>query len=364
MDAHSVWIGIDLGLTQAHLCAVDSTGEMLHETECESSFGALTTALSAFPLQQIEAISVEAGNDTHIVRKLRSAGYPVKRFEARKASKFLEVRFNKSDRSDAKGIADLGRLGLNTVSEVHLKSPECERLRSQLVIRSKIISLCVKAENALRSRLAFYGLKYRSTDAAGGVRKQVLTQLENLLEQDGIDLFDELSPLVEICELLKAYINKLNRAAIEQAHSNAVCRRLMEVPGVGPICALSFYTAIDDPTRFKRACDVGPYLGLNPRRYQSGEVARTRKTKRIGSRLTRTHLYIAAGVFGTVAPDCALKQWYKAMRERSGSRRARIALARKLAIIMLTIWKRGSRFEPFPVPLNAPVGQELGVGRS
>jgi transposase len=131
----------------------------------------------------------------------------------------------------------------------------------------------------------------------------------------------------------------------------------MEVPGVGPICALSFYSAVEDPSRFRRAGDVAAYLGLVPRRYQSGSTSRTFGITKTGSKLTRTHLVTAATSFGNTGPDCALKRWFLSLRERAGSRRARVALARELAVILLSMWKNDTAFvaeAPEPVADDLP----------
>jgi transposase len=212
----------------------------------------------------------------------------------------------------------------------------------------------VAMENFLRSRLALYGRPFKAVSTAGGLRLQVQEQLADVRVEEGVDLRADLQPLVELCESLKVHLAALDRDLKKRARSDPVCRLLMGVPGVGPICALSFTSAVEDPGRFRAAADVGAYLGLVPRRYQSGSVSRTLGITKSGSRLTRTHLVTSATVFGTTAPDCALKRWYLALRGRAGSKRARVALARKLAVILLTLWKTGKGFELHPAEPEAP----------
>jgi transposase len=348
MDDGTVWVGLDLGLRETHVCVIGADGDPLHEQSCETALAALNDALAQFPLGRIGAIAVEAGSDTHIVRKLRSAGFPVAIFEARKASKFLALRRNKTDASDARGLADLARLGRNTVSQVYLKSPECQQLRGLLVMRKRLVIMRLAAESLLRSRLGQHGRRLKAGSAPGSLRKRLEIELAQLSANDGVDLRQELAPLAEVCESLRTYLRTLDRDLEKRASAHEVCRRLMEVPGVGAICALSFYSAIEDPHRFSVNQGVGAYLGLSPRRYQSGATARTRGITKSGSKMTRSHLVIAATVFGTCAPDCRLKQWYLALRERSGPGRARVALARKLAIMLLAMWKNGTHFELLP----------------
>jgi transposase len=348
MEDAQVWVGLDLGLRQTHICVIDAGGATVHEADCETSPLALQEALSPFALDRIGLIGVEAGSDTHVVRKLRVAGYPVVMFEARKASRFLAVRRNKTDASDAKGLADLARIGRNTISQVYLKSLACEQLRGTLVMRKRVVVMRVVAESVLRSRLSLHGRVLRRARGASGVRPQVEAILAQINAEDGVDLRPELGPLLDLCDSLSAYLKKLNSEIEARAKCSDVCRLLMEIPGVGPVCAVSFYTAIEDPSRFVRTSDVAAYLGLVPRRYQSGEVSRTLGITKNGSKLTRAHLVTAATVFGRYGPDCALKEWYAALRERIGSKRARVALARKLAIVLLTMWKNNVHFEAYP----------------
>lgn len=348
MSEQQVWVGLDVGLTRTRVCVVDVHGVPLCEQECETHLAALREALAPFPMTSIALVAVEAGSGTHIVRKLRGAGFPVAMFEAHKASRFLALRRSKTDAGDARGLADLGRVGRNSVSQVYLKSRECEQLRGVLVMRARLVTMRVALENSLRSRLAVYGRPLKAVYAPNALREQVQAQLADVRVEEGVDLWADLQPLVDLCESVRSYLAKLDRDLKIRANSDQVGRLLMQVPGVGPICALSFYSAIEDPARFRAATDVAAYLGLVPRRYQSGAVSRVLGITKAGSKLTRTHLVTAATVFGTAAPDCALKRWYLALRERAGSKRARVALARKLAVILVTLWKSGRAFELDP----------------
>lgn len=363
MDEGKLWVGLDLGLRRTSLCVVDDQGAPVHEQECETKLGALKEALARFAIERIELIAVEAGSETHIVRKLLDAGFPVAMFEARKASKFLAVRRNKTDASDARGLADLARVGRNTVSQVYLKTRECEQLRGTLVMRKRLVEMRVASENALRSRLALHGKPLKRVFAAGALRSYVHAQLIQVRAEEGLDLWPDLEPLVDVCESLRAYLAKLDRDLGKRAQAHPVCRLLMEVPGVGPICALSFYSAVETPDRFRKPTDVAAYLGLVPRRYQSGSVSRTLGITKTGSKLTRTHLVTAATVFASTAPDCALKRWHLALRERAGAKRARVALARKLAVILLAMWKSGTGFQlepPRPAAIDMPQRELAG----
>lgn len=182
----------------------------------------------------------------------------------------------------------------------------------------------------------------------GMLSRIVADEAAALLADDGIDLRPQLAPLVEVAEALRQYGRRLAQALEKRAEEESATRLFMEIPGVGPLCALCFFTAIDTPFRFRRNEDVAAYLGLVPRRYQSGDLTRSRGITKTGSTLTRQHLIAAALNMRIQKRDGALRDWEAALRERVGSGRARVALARKLAVLMLTMWKSGAHFESYP----------------
>jgi transposase len=138
----------------------------------------------------------------------------------------------------------------------------------------------------------------------------------------------------------------LERRVRQLAQTNPQTRAFMTVPGIGPVTALAFLAAIDDPTRFSRSRNVGAYLGLTPRRYASGEVDWTGRISKCGDSMVRTYLFEAAGVLLTrVQKWCALKAWGLRIARRSGMKKARIAVARKLAVILLRMWRDGTEFQ-------------------
>lgn len=352
MITESLWAGIDLGQRESHVCVIDDAGVTLREETCETNLESIAQFLAS-DKDRFRLIAAEAGTEPHIVRKLRNAGFPLALFEARKASRFLAIRRSKTDASDAHGLADLARLGRHTVSQVHLKSLECQQLRSQLAMRQQLVRVRVATEGAIRSRLALYGLRLRKQYSPDLLRERVTAELDRLRAEEGVDLSEDIEPLLDVAQSLRRYIRDLDVRLTRKAKDHPVCRRLMEVTGVGPICSLSFYSAVEDPNRFERASDVAAYLGLVPRRYQSGDVSQTRGITKTGNTMTRSHLVNAAMVFAAKGPDSALKEWAAQLRERIGGRRAKVALARKLSILLLTLWKTGAKFEAYPSGQNS-----------
>jgi transposase len=346
--------GLDLGQRTTHVCVGDDAGTPVREETCETTIDAIGAALTFPDRGSLALVGAEAGSDTHIVRKLRDAGFPVAIFETRKASRFLAIRRSKTDASDAHGLADLARLGRHTVAQVHLKSLECQKLRSQLALRQRLVRVRVATEGAMRSQLALYGRSLKKQYSIDLMIERTRAEVADLKSAEGVDLYDDIEPLLDVAQSLRRYIDKMDRELAARAKAHPVCQRLMGVTGVGPICSLSFYSAIEDPDRFARTDRVAAYLGLVPRRYQSGDTSYTRGITKTGNAMTRSHLVNAAVVFASKGPDSALKAWAMSLRERIGARRARVALARKLAIVLLTMWKTGTGFQPYPNANSLP----------
>jgi transposase len=344
MEQTKLYVGLDVGEQRTSVCVIDSDGETLHEDICATNAEDLGAILGYFPAGLISVVAMEAGNELHFARKLLAKGYPVSVFEARKASRFLAIRRNKTDASDAKGLADLARLGRHSVSEVRLKSVECQLLRSELLMRQKLVKVRVTVEASIRSRLAMYGRRLKLPNCYRSIRGMIEAEADALFAAEGIDIRPHLTPLTDVSESLRQYLRALDDSLERKARAHPVCKLLLGIPGVGPISALSFYSAIEDPHRFRRASDVGAYLGLAPRRYQSGEVSRTAGITKTGNKMTRTHLVTAAIMLRKCAKDTALGEWANMLSERLGRRRANVALARKLAVVMLTMWKTAAPY--------------------
>jgi transposase len=154
-------------------------------------------------------------------------------------------------------------------------------------------------------------------------------------------------------QALREQIAVLDRQVLARAKADVVARRLMTAPGVGAVVALAYTAVIDDPTRFKRSSSVGAYVGLTPKRHQSGEEDWTGHISRCGDGLLRAYLFEAAAVLLHRHPRaCALKSWGLALAKRVGMRRAKVAVARKLAVLLHTLWRRGEDFR-WPEPAAA-----------
>jgi transposase len=279
---------------------------------------------------------------------LKALGVPVVCVDARQAKAALSGRPNKSDELDAEGLAQLARTGW--YAEVRVKSFDSHRVRSVLVARAKLVGMKRTLSNTIRSLLKTFGqFTQRARGQGFAERVRILVADEPLLGK-GIE------GLLASWEAVSRQVCDLDRLLSGLARRDPVCRDvLMTAPGVGVITALAFKSVIDDPTRFKRGEEVGAYLGLAPKRHQSGDTDRMGCISRCGDAMLRGYLFEAATVALTRVPrGNAPATWAKRLAKRSGSGKARVALARKLAVILFAMWRKNEPFrwsEPKPAPL-------------
>lgn len=352
--------GLDVGVETTHICVIDEQGEVLQETSCSTSLAAVHRQIAWLRRRRHVTVAMEAGCGTQLARGLRSRGYCVELYETRKLSKFLKIRRNKTDAGDAIGIAQAARLGATLVSKVHLKDLECQALQSRLIIRQQLIRQRVATINLLCRQIELLGGRISKAARSGQLRRQVQEQLSSLFGRTHSQLRSDLGTLLDHAERLIVQQTDLDQELKKLAFQNEVCRRFMDIPGVGPICALTFYALIGDPTRFERARDVGPYLGLTPVLKQSGLTRRVGRISKMGSQAARTRLVTSSVQFMRVSnSDSALKRWALDLEARCGRKKSRVALARKLAIVMIAMWKKGESYRS-----SIPALQKSSPGRA
>lgn len=342
---HRLSIGIDSGADTVAICAINEDGHILGEAACSATASSVIEQLAQLGAAGECTVGIEAGDcSTSLTRKLRTAGFSVRVLDTRRVSGFLKITQNKTDRNDARGIAEIVRLNNAAVPDVMVKAEAIQLLRSELVLRHQLVAQRVAGENALRSTFRLHG--GRLTRASSGSHLKRMVREETLrLASEGIDLGDVVEPVVTLMVSLRQALEQSSLRLAHRAEDLEVCSRFMAIPGVGSICALSFYTAIENPHRFEHSRDVGPYLGMVPKVSQSGSSFRKGRISRAGNTMTRTHLVTAAtSMMRQEKKDSDLRRWAMRIVERSGRGKARVALARKLATVMLAMWKSG---EPF-----------------
>lgn len=341
------WIGFDAGEIETAICVIDNFGDTIIETTVFTETSAILIALNRLPRSQVEAIVMEAAIGRHIARDLKGLGFPIAMLSTHKTKPLLAVRQHKTDTNDARGLAELAKLGHPALIPVHLKSQECQQMRSHLVMRNQMMEQKINLQNAMRTLLQENGIARKLPHA-----KTFYADLEALLAPIPAALAKEVReqivPLEQILAGIRSYLLTAEKRLVKSCNSNPITSEFLRIPGVGPICAMSFYTAIDDPFRFRKTADVGAYFGLVPRVKQSGTLLHKSRITKAGNRLTRSHLFMAAGVVLSYDKNSALREWGLAIAARSGHSKARIAVARKLAITMLSIWKSGEPYRPYP----------------
>lgn len=353
--AKGLWAGLDVGVETTSVCVIDAAGEVVHEATCHTDVKSVHREIVFLKRRRHARVGLETGVGMALARGLHTLGYSVDVYEARQLSKFLRVRRNKTDVGDATGIAEVGRLGASTISKVPLKSVECQSLQARLAIRRHLIRLRVCTLNMLCRQLEQFGGRIGSSTKSGLLRHKVECEIKKLFGRAPTPLVADLRYLLDLGERLLLHEKTLDAELKQLSRENDLCRRLIEIPGVGPICALNFYAVVAEPHRFRRSSEIGPYLGLTPKIHQSGLALRIGRISKMGNRTMRSLLVQASlGFMKCGNPDTQLHDWALRLEQRRGRGRARVALARKLATIMLAMWKSGQPYQPRPVENSGP----------
>jgi transposase len=316
---------------------VDDTGRIVREVKVASEPDALLPVLTS-SAYHFKRLGLEAGPLSQwLFSGLAEAGLPVICVETRHMRAVLQAQINKTDRNDARGIAQMMRAGL--YRPVHVKTLRSQKLRMLLTHRKLLQSKAIAIDNDLRGTLRNFGLKVGMVGAA-----KFETRIKELVANFP-DLAVLVEPLLVVRRVLREQLGILHRRLLAIVRDDAVCRRLMTVPGVGPVVALTYCATIDVPARFRRSKAVGAMFGLTPSKYQSGENDRTGGISRCGDGMMRAMLYEAAQILLVRSTRWSwLKAWAMQIAKRRGMKKAIVALARRLAVIMHRIWVDGTEF--------------------
>src|SRR5436190_257227 len=329
--------GLDVSVKETSVCIVDDAGKIMQEARVASEPEALLQVLTN-TIYRFKRVGLEAGPLSQwLYSVLAEAGLPVICVETRLMRAMLTAQINKTDRNDARGIAQMMRVGL--YRPVHVKTLRSQKLRMLLTHRKLLQSKAIAIENDLRGTLRNFGLK---VGIAGWPRfeARIAELVENLP-----DLVVLVEPLLIVRRVLREQIVALHRRLLVIVRDDDVCRRLMTVPGVGPVVSLTYRATVDVPARFRKSKAVGAVFGLTCSRDQSGERDRPGAISRCGDEMMRTMLYEAAQSMLVRSTRWSwLKAWAMQIAKRRGMKRAIVALARRLAVIMHRIWVDGTEF--------------------
>jgi transposase len=335
------YVGLDVSLERTAICVIDDHGRLLMRTSAPSdpqSIGAMVCRHAP----DVERIVLESGQlSTWLTRELQGLGLPVICVDARQAHRALSGRLNKSDPADAEGLAQLARTGW--FREIHVKSLTSDRLRALIAARDRLIRIRKDLEGQARGMLKTFGVKLgpiKPGRERAGFRDQVRRAVP-----DEPALRVALEALLEAHQAVCREYEQLDSSVRRWARDHELITRMMTVPGIGPITAAAFIAVIDQPGRFTTSASVAAYVGLTPRRFQSGQVDYSGRISKSGDPMLRACLYEAAcALLSRVSRFSALKSWGVRLAARKGYRKAAVAVARKLAIILFRIWKDGSSF--------------------
>ncbi len=331
------YVGLDVSLKQTSICVVDQTGSVVREGVVDSDPEAIAEFVRA-KAPGVVRIGIETGpTTTWLWTELKRLDLPVICIDARHAKAVLKMQINKSDRNDAAGIARIMQTGW--FKEVRVKDLDSHAVRALLASRALLVKIKRDLENQVRGLLKNLGL------VIGRAKFNVFAVRAEELIEGRPELVAAVRPLLEARHAIEQQVDDLDRKVRKLARYDAQVRKFMTVPGVGPVTALCFTATIDDPTRIKRSRSVGAYVGLTTRRHSSGEVDWSGRISKCGDAMLRMYLFEAAGVLLTRVPKwSALKAWGTWLVKRNGLRKAKVAVARKLAVILHRMWIEGTEF--------------------
>jgi transposase len=329
--------GLDVSVKETSVCIVDDAGKIVQEARVASEPEALLQVLTN-TIYRFKRVGLEAGPLSQwLYIVLAEAGLPVICVETRHMRAMLKAQINKTDRNDARGIAQMMRVGL--YRPVHVKTLRSQKLRMLLTHRKLLQSKAIAIENDLRASLRNFGLK---VGMVGTVKfeERIKELVENLP-----DLAVLVEPLLIVRRIVREQLGILHRRLLALVQDDDVCRRLMTIPGVGPVVALTYRVTVDVPARFRKSKAVGAVFGLTPSKYQSGENDRTGAISRCGDEMMRMMLYEAAqSMLVRTVKWSWLKAWAMKIARHRGMKKAIVALARRLAVIMHRMWVDGTEF--------------------
>ena len=331
-----VYIGLDVSLASTAVCVLGGKGKVVTEAQVASAPDSLTSFLRELP-HAIAAIGLEAGPLSNWLHKgLTDAGFEAVLMETRQVKSALKAMPIKTDRRDAEGIARLLQMGW--FRPVHCKTVSSQEMRALLTSRRSVKNAIIDMELSLRGVLRNFGLKI------GAVSKGRWEARVRELIAGNAMLEAAAEPILSARAALRRELAGLEKLVRNLAVDDPVSRLLMTMPGVGPVVALTFKSAIDDPGRFRRSKDVGPWVGLTPGRNQSGERDIVGQITRAGDAGLRTSLYQAATVMLNRGAPNWLKAWTLRLAVLRGRKRATVALARRIGVALHRMWRDGTEF--------------------
>ncbi len=344
------YVGLDISQKSTAICVIDENGKPICEGVAVSRPADIFNWLkNRIDIERPFRVGLEAGTlSTWLYRGLTKRGLDLTVMETFQAHRFLATMRNKTDKNDARGLAQLLRMGgEDFLRVVRIRSQASQETRTLLSVRWHLLVQKTRLENHIAGIIKPYGaIVRRGKISPEDFRRNIITAA-NDVESQGVDLIPIIMPILDLYRLTCAKIDPINEKIEAIAKSIPMVSKFMEIPGVGPITALSFYSAVDYPERFKKSTDVAAYFGLTPKQIQSGATDYTIGISKRGDPSVRRALVTAATVLLTNTKHwCSLKAWGVRLVKRIGISKARVAVARKLAVIMHKIWLNDDKWRP------------------
>ena len=333
------YAGLDVGLRSTFICVVDVAGKQLHASEVASDAGVIAQALRGLNVGY-DLVGLETGQlSIHLTKTLQAQGLPAVCMDARHVAAALSTVINKTDKNDARGIAHLLRCGL--FREVHVKSDAACDTRILLASRRQLMSQVGALESTIRGLMKIHGV------VLGPARRLAfIPRVRAEMSKLGASAVQGMEALLGSLEQLRASLKSLDVAVKQHAKEDARSALLMSMPGVGPLTSSHFVAVMDDADRFATSRSVGAYLGLTPRQYSSGETTRQGRISRAGPAECRAMLYEAAHcLLHFYKQPSHLKSWGLKLAKKKGMKRAIVAVARRMAVIMHRMLATGQPFD-------------------
>lgn len=332
------YIGLDVSMKETAI-SIRQGGKRIWRGKCASD-PQLLAAVIRKRASRAQRVVFETGPlSVWFYHALTAEGLPAICIDARHAKAALDMAANKTDANDADGLAHLAEVGF--YREVRVKGFDSMLIRTLVTARRQLLKMRLQMSNQIRGLMKTFGLLVPR--GAGSVfERNVRTLL-----QDGDKLARIILPMLHAWSSIRLRIAELSKQLVAMAREDQRCRLLTSVPGVGTVTATAFAAAVEDPANFRNSRAVGAWVGLTTRRFQSGEVDHDGHISRRGDNQLRGLLYEAAAVILTRSTEpSTLRTWGLELKERLGFKRAAVALARKLAVIMHAMLATGELFDP------------------
>lgn len=328
--------GLDVSIEETAICVVGDDGKVVLETAVATEPALIAEALAPYA-GRLRRAGHEAGSlSPWLHTGLLEIGVPAVCLETRHVRAALSAQRNKTDAADALGIAHIMRTGW--FRQAHIKTESCYRIRLLLLQRRNLKRKFLDLENAIRHSLKVFGIRLGKV-GRGSMEKAVRDAVAGDPMTAGL-----MDCMLRARAALWAEYLTLNKLVVQMAMRDELCRRFMAIPGVGPVTALSFSSAIDDPSRFRRSRDVAAYFGLTSKRWQSGTSIDVKgRISKAGDPDVRRALYEAASAMLTrFKGSDMIKSWGLKLAKSKSHAKARVAVARKLAVTMHAMWRDGT----------------------